>query len=84
MLDIWLEPLIAHDGMLRIFAHIVSDRVFGNARAIKEQVPKGCWVTIPPKYQPVLDWYLVRHCDFVLVGEVALDDGLNVVLEKVS
>lgn len=83
MLRISLEPLIADDGSARLFAHLESDHVFGNAMAIKAGVPKGAWVSVPPKLQPMIDWYLVKHCGFQRIGTVELDGAENAVLEKV-
>ena len=82
MIDFQLEKVTAFDGKERYFAHIRADKVFGNAETIKAALPKGVWITVPPQYQPAIDWYLERKCGFVKLGYVDLEDGENVVLEK--
>lgn len=82
MIDFTIEKVIADSGEVRYFAHISADKVFGNAEIIKAALPSGVLITVPPKYQPAIDWYLERKCGFVKLGYVDLDDGENVVLEK--
>ena len=82
MIRFQLEPVIAYDGEVRFFAHIYADKVFGYAKVIKAALPKGVLVTVPPKYQPAIDWYLERKCGFVKLGTVDIDDEENVVLKK--
>ncbi len=83
MLKIELETLTADDGTQRTFAHITADRVFGHAAEVQAGIPQGTWVSVPPHLRPIDQW-LIKKCGFVQIGTVDLDDGENVVLEKVG
>ena len=82
MVSIEFEHVIADDGTTRIFAHITANKVFGLASTLQAAIPQGVWVSVPPRLQPGITWYLTKHCGFRQIGTVELEDGTNVVLEK--
>ena len=70
------------------FCHIwnTDGRIFGKARALREIIPLGTWINVPPELQPGVTWYLVRKVGFRLVMRLPvngeLDGELNDVLCK--
>ena len=65
------------------FAHLASDEgIFGLASVIQGSVPKGVYVTVPPRLQPGVTWYLVSKCGFEYLWEYPLDGEMNDILVK--
>ena len=69
-----------------LFAHIwlLDGKPFGKAKIIKQHVPVGTWVTVPPALQPAITWLLTRKCNFRLVTRLPIDGEWNDVLVKES
>lgn len=69
-----------------MFVHIwlLDGKPFGKAAAIRDSIPTGAWITVPPEQQPGITWYLMRHCGFDFVTSIPIDGSLNDVLLKVD
>jgi uncharacterized membrane protein YecN with MAPEG domain len=64
------------------FAHIWSDDgVFGHAAEVKERIPAGTWLTIPPQLSQITPW-LIEKCGFKFVGRVLHEHEVVEVLIK--
>ncbi len=61
------------------FAHIwnTDGRIFGKAKALREAIPSGTWVSVAPNLQPSITWYLVKKVGFRLVMKVPVNGDLD-------
>jgi len=68
----------------QLFAHIylLDGKPFGKAHIIKQHIPVGTWVTVPPSLQPSITWLLVKKCGFKQVTRLPIDGEWHDVIVK--
>lgn len=69
-------------GTDQVFAHIwITDgSILGKARWLREHIPRGTWISVPPSMQPAGTWWLMRHVGFVRVTRRLVDGEMNDIL----
>jgi len=67
------------------FAHIwlLDGKIFGKAKVLREYIPIGTWITVPPSLQPSITW-LLQKCGFQWVTRLPVNGLWNDVLQKVE
>lgn len=74
--ELWFET---EEETHQRFAHvrITDGSLFGKARWLREHIPRGSWISLPPSMQPGGTWWLMRHVGFVLVTRRLVDGEMT-------
>ena len=65
-----------------MFAHIVSDDgVLGHAAEVKEMIPAGVFLTMPPHLHRLTPW-MIKKCGFHFISRIEYEGQEVDILQK--